>query len=295
VSIKTTKLPDVESRERQVAIGTFDGVHLGHREVIDEADTVLTFEPHPVQILNPQAAPKLIMPFEIKRDVIDGLGVDELVVIPFDRDFAAIEAEHFCRQILIERLGATRVSVGENFRFGAKARGDTAMLSGRDEFETRVVPLIEVEGETVSSSRIRALIAAGEVDFATRMLGAPFLLEGEVVEGDRRGHKLGFPTANLVPDDRLVCPGHGVYAAFANGHPAAVNVGVRPTFETGRGLLVEAYLIDFEGDLYGRSLRIAFVKRLRGERRFAGAEDLIAQMHRDVEQAREACASFTPP
>jgi riboflavin kinase / FMN adenylyltransferase len=295
VSIKTTKLPDAERRERHVAIGTFDGVHLGHREVIDEADTVLTFEPHPVQILNPQAAPKLIMPFEIKRDVIDGLGVDELVVIPFDRDFAAIEAEDFCRQVLVERLGATRVSVGENFRFGAKARGDTAMLAGRDEFETRVVPLIEVEGEAVSSSRIRALIAAGEVDFATRMLGAPFLLEGEVVEGDHRGHKLGFPTANLVPDDRLVCPGHGVYAAFANGHPAAVNVGVRPTFETGRGLLIEAYLIDFEGDLYGRSLRIAFVKRLRGERRFAGAEDLIAQMHRDVEQAREACASFTPP
>jgi riboflavin kinase / FMN adenylyltransferase len=294
MTITVTQLPDAERRERHVAIGTFDGVHLGHRAVIDDADTVLTFEPHPVSVLAPQAAPKLIMPFEIKRDVIDGLGADELVVIPFDDAFAAIEAEQFCEQVLVERLGATVVSVGENFRFGAKARGDTAMLAGRDEFETRVVPLVEVDGETVSSSRIRALIAAGEVDLATRCLGAPYLFEGEVVEGDRRGHALGFPTANIVPDDALVAPGHGVYAAFANGHPAAVNVGVRPSFETGRGLLVEAYLIDFDRDLYGRSLRVAFVKRLRGERRFPSVEDLIAQMHRDVEQAREVCASFSP-
>jgi riboflavin kinase / FMN adenylyltransferase len=295
MTITVTQLPDAERRERHVAIGTFDGVHLGHRAVIDDADTVLTFEPHPVSVLAPQAAPKLIMPFEIKRDVIDGLGVDELVVIPFDESLAAIEAERFCEQVLVERLGATTVSVGENFRFGAKARGDTAMLAAREEFETRVVPLVEVDGETVSSSRVRALIAAGEVDLATRCLGAPYLFEGEVVEGDRRGHALGFPTANLVPDAALVAPGHGVYAAFANGHPAAVNVGVRPTFETGRGLLVEAYLIDFDGDLYGRSLRVAFVKRLRGERRFPSVEDLIAQMHRDVEQAGEVCASFSPP
>jgi riboflavin kinase / FMN adenylyltransferase len=295
MTITVTRLPDAERRERHVAIGTFDGVHLGHRAVIDDADTVLTFEPHPVSVLAPQAAPKLIMPFEIKRDVIDGLGVRELVVIPFDHEFAAIDAEGFIEQVLVTRLGATVVSVGENFRFGAKARGDRAMLADRTEFDTRVVPLVEVEGETVSSSRIRALIAAGEVDLAMRCLGAPFLLEGEVAEGDRRGRTLGFPTANLVPDDALVVPGHGVYAAFANGRPAAVNVGVRPMFETGRGLLVEAYLIDFDGDLYGRSLRVAFVQRLRGERRFPSVEDLIAQMHRDVEQAREVCASFTPP
>src|SRR5919109_604687 len=284
MAITVTQLPDAERGERHVAIGTFDGVHLGHRAVIDGADTVLTFEPHPLQVLAPQAAPKLIMPFDIKRDVIDGLGVEELVVIPFDDGFAAIEAEQFCEQVLVERLGATKVSVGENFRFGAKARGDTAMLEARSEFETRVVPLVEVDGETVSSSRIRALIAAGEVDLATRCLGAPFLFEGEVVEGDKRGQTLGFPTANVVPDDALVVPGHGVYAAFANGHPAAVNVGVRPMFDTGRGLLLEAYLIDFDADLYGRSLRVAFIERLRGERRFPGVEDLIAQMHRDVEQ-----------
>jgi riboflavin kinase/FMN adenylyltransferase len=291
--IRVTQLGEAERRPRHVAIGTFDGVHLGHREVIDEAETVLTFEPHPLSVIHPEALPKLLMRFEVKRDVIEGLGVEELVVIPFDRDFASIEAEGFIDQVLVERLGAERVSVGENFRFGKGARGDHRMLAERSEFETRVVPLVEVEGETVSSTQIRALIAAGDVEKARRCLGAPFMLEGEVVEGDHRGEKLGFPTANIVPDDALACPGHGVYAAFANGGPAAVNVGVRPTFETGRGLLVEAHLIDFEGDLYGRDLRVAFVKRLRGERRFPSVEELISQMKIDVEDARNVCASFS--
>jgi riboflavin kinase/FMN adenylyltransferase len=295
MKIKVTQLADAERRSRQMAIGVFDGVHVGHRQVIEGADTVLTFEPHPLRVLHPEAAPKLIMPFEIKRDVIEGLGIEELIVIPFDDEFSSIPAEDFCSRILIQELGARSVSVGENFRFGAKAKGDPQMLASRDEFETRVVPLVEVDGEIVSSTRVRSLVAAGEVEGATRCLGAPFLLEGTVVEGDERGRKLGFPTANIVPSDDLVCPGHGVYAAFADGRPAAVNVGVRPTFETGRGLLVEAFLIDYDGDLYGRTLRIAFISRLRGERRFAGVEELIAQMHQDVEMARELCASFTPP
>jgi riboflavin kinase / FMN adenylyltransferase len=295
MSIRVTMLPDAEQRPRHVAIGTFDGVHVGHRQVIDKADTVLTFEPHPLSVIHPEALPKLIMPFDVKRDVIEGLGVSELVVIPFDDAFSQIPAEEFCSRILVSTLGAEQVSVGENFRFGAKAKGDPEMLSARPEFETRVVPLVEVDGEAVSSSRIRALVAAGEVDAAMRCLGAPYLLEGEVVEGDRRGRELGFPTANVVPSDELVYPGHGVYAAFANGQPAAVNVGVRPTFATGRGMLVESYLIDFDGDLYGRTLRVAFIARLRGEKRFESVEDLVAQMHRDVEAARELCASFSPP
>ena len=166
------------------------------------------------------------------------------------------------------------------------------MLAEREEFETRIVPLVEVDGETVSSSRVRGLVAAGEVEAAMRCLGAPFMVEGKVVEGDRRGRELGFPTANLVPDDHLVVPGHGVYAAFANGHPAAVNVGIRPTFDTGRGLLIESFLIDFDGDLYGQNLRVAFVSRLRGEKRFPSVEDLIAQMHRDVAEAREIAAKY---
>jgi riboflavin kinase/FMN adenylyltransferase len=292
--MKVTSLPDARpDRERSVAIGTFDGVHLGHRAVIEGADTVLTFEPHPVNVLNPAAAPKLIMPFEIKRDVIAGLGVQELVVIPFDREFSSKPAEDFCTEVLVERLGAKQVSVGENFRFGAKAKGDPAMLASHEEFTTRVVPLVEVDGATVSSTQIRALIAAGEVDVAQRFLGAPVMYEGKVVEGDQRGRELGFPTANIVPDDSLAVPGHGVYAAFANGHPAAVNVGIRPTFETGRGLLIEAYLLDFDGDLYGRTLRVAFVERMRGERRFASVEELIAQMNLDVAEARDVCASFS--
>jgi riboflavin kinase / FMN adenylyltransferase len=292
MTIQVTRLPDAKPRDRHVAIGVFDGVHKGHRAVIDDADTVLTFDPHPLTVIHPEAEPKLIMPADVKRDVIDGLGVEEMVVIPFDREFSKNSAEDFIERILVEQLGAKRVSVGENFRFGAKAKGDPGMLASHDEFETRVVPLVEVDGETVSSSRVRALVAAGEVDAAMRCLGAPFMLEGEVVEGDKRGRELGFPTANVVPDDRLVVPGHGVYAAFANGHPAAVNVGIRPTFETGRGLLVEAFLIDHEEDLYGKNLRVAFVSRLRGERRFPSAEDLIAQMHRDVADAREVCARY---
>jgi riboflavin kinase/FMN adenylyltransferase len=199
LTITVTALPEVERRPRSVAIGTFDGVHVGHRKVIEGADTVLTFDPHPLSVIRPEAAPKLIMPFEIKRDVIDGLRVSELVVIPFDREFSTIEAEEFCSRILVEELGAEEVSVGENFRFGKKAKGDPDMLGAREEFSTRVVPLVEVDGETVSSTRVRALVAAGEVEAAMRCLGAPFLLEGTVVEGDKRGRTLGFPTANVVP------------------------------------------------------------------------------------------------
>lgn len=295
MSIRVTSLPDVERRPRKVAIGTFDGVHRGHQEVIKGADTVLTFDPHPLAVLHPAALPKLLMPQSVKRDVLDGLGVDELVVIPFDEEMSKLSAEEFIEQILVERLGAEWVSVGENFRFGAKARGNPEMLAAHPEFETRVVPLLEVGGEAVSSTRIRALVAAGDMEAARRCLGAPFMVEGEVVPGDQRGRELGFPTANIVPDDELVIPGHGVYAAFANGHPAAVNVGVRPTFETGRGVLIETYLIDHDEDLYGKILRVAFVGRLRGEKRFEGVEDLIAQMRLDVEDARvilaEAVAS----
>ena len=295
MSIRVTPLPDAEPRRRHVAIGTFDGVHRGHQAVIDDADTVLTFDPHPLQVLHPAALPKLIMPFGVKRDVIEGLGVEELVVIPFDAEFAGRSADEFVEGVLVARLGAERVSVGENFRFGAKAKGDPAMLASRPEFETRVVPLVEVDGEAVSSTRIRALIAAGDMEGARHCLGAPFMVEGEVVGGDQRGRELGFPTANLVPDDSLAIPGHGVYAAFANGVPAAVNVGVRPTFESGRGVLIEAHLIDREQDLYGSLLRVAFVERLRGEKRFASVEELIAQMRDDVEDARRVCASFQRP
>ncbi len=295
--MRVTRLPNARPRPggRRVAIGTFDGVHLGHREVIRGCDTVLTFDPHPLAVLHPDALPKLLQPFAVKRDVIAGLDVEELVVIPFDREFASRSADDFVEAVLIDRLGASHVSVGENFRFGRKAGGDPELLRSRGEFETRVVPLVEVEGETVSSSHIRGLVAAGDVAGAAKFLGAPFMLEGEVVRGDVRGRDLGMPTANIVPDDRLAVPGHGVYAAFAHGRPAAVNVGVRPTFDTGRGLLVESYLLDFDGDLYGETLRVAFAERLRGERRFPSTEALVEQMWRDVEDVRRICAAATVP
>jgi len=284
--VKVSRLPDAgrAAAPRRIAIGTFDGVHLGHREVIRGNDTVLTFDPHPMSVIRPEATPKLVMPFPIKRDLIAGLGVEELVVTPFDREFSSRSAEEFVEEELIARLGAGSVSVGENFRFGKGARGTPEFLAER--LETRVVPLVAADGETVSSSHIRGLVAAGEVATAARFLGGPFMLEGQVVHGDKRGRELGMPTANIVPDHTLVTPGHGVYAAWAHGHPAAVNVGVRPTFETGRGLLVEAYLLDFDGDLYGETLRIAFMERMRGEKRFESVDALVEQMQRDVDQAR---------
>jgi len=287
--MKVTRLPDVEpgGSGRRVAIGTFDGVHLGHREVIRGADTVLTFDPHPMSVLRPEAAPPLIDTFAVKRDVIASLGIEELVVIPFDREFSSLEAEEFVARVLVEKLGAERVSVGENFRFDKRARGTPELLAASDAFETRIAPILEVDGEAVSSSRIRGLLTEGEVAPAARLLARPFTFEGEVVEGDKRGRGLGLPTANLVPDERYVCPAHGVYAAVVGERAAAVNVGVRPTFESGRGPLVEAHLIDFDGDLYGQELRVDFFERLRGEQRFDDIDALVEQMWRDVDQARE--------
>jgi riboflavin kinase/FMN adenylyltransferase len=285
-------LGEVQRRERQVAVGTFDGVHLGHREVIRGSDSVLTFEPHPVSVVAPQHAPRLLTPLDVKAELIAALGVAELIVIPFDSAFAARSAEDFIDDVLLGTLGAVRVSVGENFRFGHRAKGDTRLLAADGRFQTTVHPLLEVDGEIVSSSHIRGLVLAGEVEQATRFLGAPFQLRGEVVRGDERGRTLGFPTANLVPDEELMCPGHGIYACLANGRPAAVSIGVRPTFSTGRGELIEAYLLDFDGDLYGSELRLDFLRRLRGERRFATTEALVEQMRRDVEQTRGVIAEL---
>jgi riboflavin kinase/FMN adenylyltransferase len=287
--MRITKLADVQPRPRRVAVGEFDGVHLGHREVIRGNDTVLTFEPHPLQVVRPEAAPKLLTSLATKADLVGALGVEELVVIPFDEGFAHQSPEEFIDEVLVRKLGATHVSVGENFRFGHGASGEAALLKADTRFQTRVVPLVEVDGEIVSSSHIRGLVLAGDVSAAARSLGAPFQLRGEVVRGDQRGRELGFPTANIVPDEALVCPGHGVYAARADGVCAAVNVGVRPTFGTGRAVLVEAYLLNTDADLYGRQLRVEFLERLRGERRFAAAEALVEQMHLDVQRTRELC------
>ncbi|HEX5618520.1 MAG TPA: bifunctional riboflavin kinase/FAD synthetase [Solirubrobacteraceae bacterium] len=289
-----TWLPDARPRARNLAIGEFDGVHRGHREVIRGADTVVTFEPHPRTVVAPDSAPKLLTSLAMKADLIASLGVDELVVIPFDGDRMAQTAQEFIDHELIERLGAQRVSVGENFRFGNRARGDADLLRAQDAFETRVVEMVELDGEIISSTHIRGLVAVGDVADAARFLGSPFQMRGTVAHGDKRGRTLGFPTANLVPDPKLVVPDHGIYACRAHvdgeTHIAATNVGVRPTFKTGRGLLVEAFLLDFDGDIYDRELRLDFLARLRGERRFDSVEALVEQMGQDVVETRRIAA-----
>ena len=294
--MKITTLLDVEAgRSRRVAVGTFDGVHLGHREVIEGSDSVRTFEPHPVSVVAPQHTPRLLTTLPRKAELIASLGVAELIVIPFEEAFAACSAESFIDDVLVGALSATQVAIGENFRFGHRATGDPALLAGDGRFHTVVHPLLEVEGEIVSSSHIRGLVLAGEIEQANRLLGAPFQLAGVVSHGDARGRQLGFPTANLIPDETLACPGHGVYACRVSAGPqaglsAAVNIGVRPTFATGRGELIEAYILDFEGDLYGSVLALEFLARLRGERRFESAQALVEQMHADVELTREIAA-----
>jgi riboflavin kinase/FMN adenylyltransferase len=288
--VRITPLPEVVRRPRRVAVGEFDGVHLGHREVIRGADTVLTFEPHPRAVLTPEAAPRLLTTLARKAELVAELGVEEVVVIPFDRAFAARSPEDFVDRVLVGALGAVHVAVGASFRFGHRARGDAALLAAQDAFATRVVPLVEVDGRVVSSTQIRALVAGGDVAAANRLLGAPFELRGTVVHGDHRGRTLGYPTANLVPDPQLVCPAQGVYAGHAliDGErvPAATSVGVRPQFEQAGRVLVETHLLDWSGDLYGRELRVRLETWLRGEERFPSVDDLLAQMARDVEAAR---------
>jgi riboflavin kinase / FMN adenylyltransferase len=291
--MQITQLSEATQRSRRIAVGEFDGVHVGHRAVIAGNDTVLTFEPHPMAVLRPGEAPKLLTSLEMKSELIAALGVEELVILPFDEGFARQSASEFIDGVLVEQLGATHVSVGTNFRFGRSAGGTTALLAADPRFQARVVPLVEGDGAIVSSSRIRALVAAGQVEQAADLLGQPFRIRGEVVSGDQRGRDLGFPTANLVPGPGLVCPANGVYACRIGKQLAAVNVGVRPTFGDGHALLVEAFVLDFKGDLYGQTLTIEFIARLRGEERFTGADTLITQMGRDVERTRELLGSTT--
>ncbi len=287
--MKVTRLSDVEARARRVAVGTFDGVHLGHREVIAGNDTVLTFDPHPLSVIASGSEPRLLTTLERKAELLADVGVQELVVVPFDRTWVEHSAQTFVDEVLVGALSATHVSVGENFRFGHRAAGDPQLLAADGRFAARVVAMLEVDGEIVSSSHIRGLVAGGAVEYAGRLLGAPFQLRGRVVDGDKRGRDLGFPTANLIPREGYALPGHGVYACVAHvdgrAVPAATNIGVRPMFNSRHGELIEAHLIDWDGDLYGRELHIDMLKRLRGERRFASVDALVEQMGRDVVDA----------
>ncbi|WP_026911949.1 bifunctional riboflavin kinase/FAD synthetase [Patulibacter minatonensis] len=291
MTARITTLEDAPRRPRTIALGTFDGVHLGHREVIAGADAVVTFHPHPMAVLAPGRVPPQLTTVERRAELVGRLGVDELILVPFDAHTATQDARAFVDEVLVDRLQVDGVRVGENFRFGRDAGGTPALLADDPRFSTVVVPVLRRDGESVSSTRIRELVARGAVADAADLLGSPFALSGPVEHGEKRGRELGYPTANLVPPVGHALPAHGVYAcraALEDGRvlPAAVSIGIRPQFETQLGVLVEAYVLDFSGDLYGQRLELEFVARLRGEERFDGVDALLVQMEQDVVDTR---------
>lgn len=277
---------EISPRTRTVAVGEFDGVHLGHREVIRGSDTVLTFDPHPRAIVGGLGAPDLLTSLDERAALIEELGVDELVVIEFDEEFSRMTAPDFVESVLVGGLNASRVSVGANFRFGSRAAGDPDTLRADSRFETRVVDLVAGEDGPVSSSRIRDLLRAGDIGQANRLLGHHHQIIGPVVSGAQRGRELGYPTANVRLKDGHVVPALGIYACLANGRPAVASLGVRPTFENDGEVLLEVHILDFEGDLYGEQLHVELVDRLREERKFEDSAELIEQMDRDASDAR---------
>jgi len=272
-------------RERAVAIGTFDGVHVGHQRALQAAvdsglvATVVTFHPHPRTALGNRV--ELLTTLERRLELIAGAGIEDTLVLEFTLDLAALEPEEFAERALWA-IGTRVIVAGENFRFGRARRGDLGLL--RDEgFDVRPVPLVE----GVSSSHLRKLLKAGEVDRAAPLLGRPAEVEGTVVTGDARGGTLGFPTANLSVEPELLVPANGIYAGAAREHRAAVSIGTNPHYG-GEELRVEAFLLDFEGDLYGRRLVLELWRRLRDERAFSNEPELVDQIARDVEATRAA-------
>lgn len=286
-----------------VALGTFDGVHLGHQVVlaraVEEGESTgrkvvaATFDPHPRAVLNPDDAPGLLTTLDLRRDALIEYGAEEVRVIHFDKDLSKKSPEEFAKDVMVDDLHAETVVVGENFRFGYRASGDTEdldLLMRSHGGQAICVPIEGTNGgEEVSSTRIRRLISAGDVGEAGRLLGRPYLVRGMVAVGDKRGRTIGFPTANVAPDPSLIVPDRGVYAGFVRVgeeyYAACTNVGVAPTFERDENK-VEAHLLDFDGDLYGKTVDVSFVRRIREERRFSGAYELKAQIYRDVEEAR---------
>ena len=278
----------LEAVPRAVAIGTFDGVHLGHRAVVRAAvdagprSTVVTFDPHPRLILGKPV--ELLATLQRRLELLEECGVEDVLVVPFTQELARLDAETFARTYLVG-IGAQIVLAGAGFRFGHEREGDLALLE-RLGLEVRTVPLVE----GISSTRIRGLVKTGDVGGAAKLLGRPVEVEGEVVGGDHRGKGLGFPTANLATPDNLLVPANGIYAGAAGDKRAAIAIGVNPHFG-GEERRVEAYLLDWTGDLYGKRLVVQVWERLRDERAFASDEELSAQMARDVEETRAA----TPP
>jgi len=297
---RRTDLP----RGSVLTIGNFDGVHLGHREMLrrvvgrarelDAPSAVLTFDPHPVKLLHPQRAPKLIQTARQREEAIAELGVDALVVVPFTREFASMAAEEFVRDLLGRCLGAREVHVGSAFAFGCGKRGNVELLSRLgEESGIRVVPLdVVAEGdEPVSSTRVRRLVETGRVSEARSLLGRPYSMEGVIAKGDRMGRKIGFPTINLRSENELY-PRDGVYVtkvllrSFERTFTCVTNIGRRPTVYEDYATTVESYILDFSSDVYGEPIRLSFFERLRDERVFPSMIELTSQIRRDVEATR---------
>jgi riboflavin kinase / FMN adenylyltransferase len=293
-----------------VTVGVFDGVHLGHQRIVARAAAaaaamglpvvVVTFDPHPDEIVRPGSHPPFLSTARRRCDLLAGLGVSAVCVLPFTHEFSQLGPDEFVRAVLVDRLHAAHVVVGENFRFGHRAAGDVALLAElgeKYEFTAEGVPLLTDGGVTISSTRIRKLLRSGDVTGAARDLGRPHRIGGVVVRGQQRGRTLGFPTANLETMPHTAIPADGVYAGWlvsldtegsdTERWPAAISVGTNPTFD-GRTQTVEAYALDRDDlDLYGTHMAVDFVSRIRSQVRFDSVPELIAQMHQDVDAARE--------
>ncbi len=295
-----------------VALGNFDGVHRGHQQLLDETvraaerlggdAVVLTFDPHPAAVLAPALAPTLITTRDRKLELFAERGITATVLEPFTRELAALTPEQFVAQVLVQTLGARHVVVGFDFTFGRKRAGTTAVLRAAGDaagFTTQVVDAVRIGDVVASSTNVRDFVSAGDMAGARRMLGRNFDVEGQVVHGDGRGRTIGIPTANVASETQL-SPARGVYAVWATildaarptRHAGVANLGTKPTFTEGDQVCLEVHLLDFDQDLYDRRVRVEFVQRLRGERRFSGVDALVEQIRLDIDQAREALDSF---
>lgn len=285
-----------------VGLGNFDGVHIGHQKLISElvemarevegTPAVFTFHPHPLAVLSPENSPPLLLSQDSKQKFIARLGVEVLLLVPFDVIFASLSPEDFIKIVLHEELGVRGVVVGYNYTFGHRGRGTPALLEEQSSiygYQLRVVPPVKVEGQTVSSTLIRGLLMKGEVAEAARFLGYYPFAEGQVVTGEKRGRTLGFPTANLDIDQTLLVPANGVYMVKVHidgdTYFGVANIGTKPTFQ-GKARNIEVHLLDFYQDLYGKHIKVSFTRRLRGERRFKSPSDLVKQIEQDILEAR---------
>lgn len=288
-------------RPTVLTLGVFDGLHLGHQKIMqtvverataaNAVPTAITFDPHPRAVLHPESAPPLLQTLDQRLANLELLGIKQAIVVKFDSDFASQPAEAFLANIIHDRLHAAEVYLGKGFAFGRGRGGNIDLLrkmSGELGFVADEVPEVQLRGQRISSSRIRTLLDEGRVNLARRMLGRPYGVEGVIIRGNRRGHTIGFPTANLKPHNRVI-PRYGVYATatLVDGvwRKSITNIGVRPTFENDADPSIETYLFDFDADLYGDVLRVRFLHRIRDERKFNGIDELKAQIGKDSARA----------